>query len=48
MFPYLDCRFWLHEMCHRDVSVHVCLPVEDLVTVRTDVLGETAGYVYSR
>ena len=35
-------------MGNRNVPVHVGLPVEDLVTVRTDVLGERPSNVDSR
>ena len=50
-FPHdrdLDCRLGLHEVSNGDVTVHVRLPVEDFVAVRTDVFSEGAGYVYSR
>lgn len=36
----LNSRLRFHQMGHGNMSVHVCLPVEDLVTIRTDVFGE--------
>ena len=43
---YLDSRFGFHEMSNGDVTIHVGFPVEDLVAVGADVLGETPCYIH--